>query len=124
MSGIDPIHRAAAWNVYFLDESDLTFAGLYQAKGMVTYRDAFDELKLCFELDAHSALTLWRLMPTVAGASFTGIVEVRADSPLDILDFPVAVDESSPITRYIVMNHNIGSCRAPGGDLNAHITGN
>jgi hypothetical protein len=30
---------------------------------MVTYRDAFEELKLCFQLDHRDALTLWRIAP-------------------------------------------------------------
>lgn len=59
-AAVTPQYRALGWNVHFLAGSDRDqFAGLFHPpiSKSLTYRDAIDELRLCFDLYLNSDTT-------------------------------------------------------------------
>ena len=115
--------RVAAWNVEFLSIPANPFAGLYQAGDMLTYRDAFGELRLCFGLDEHEALTLWRLTQH-EGDTFDDVCIPATPTSPDILDRAIHLQTSSTKTQYMLLNHYTERCARRGMlDVGDHITG-
>jgi hypothetical protein len=130
MSGVNSIQRIAAWNVEFLDNGDKSFAGLYQARNMLTYRDALEELQLCFQLNHYDALTLWRVTLDEEDQTLDDVC-IPAAASAGVLNRAVRIQASSlsnpsmlTKTRYMLLNHYSERCtREHILDVKDHIAG-
>ncbi|KAF8853666.1 hypothetical protein BDZ45DRAFT_677476 [Acephala macrosclerotiorum] len=128
MAGIKDTQRVAAWNVEFVDNTDQSFAGLFQAKEMITCQDTFDELRLCFILGQHDDLALWNMAPEVSDR--IDDVCIHATGSVDTLNRPLRLrylgesGQKPSKTRYRVVNHDIDKCdRQDSVHLGDHIAG-
>jgi hypothetical protein len=124
-------HRVGAWNIVIKDKGGVTRTGAYQpsTKPFLTWRDFFNDLLLCFDLEEISAsgqLSLW-----FQNSDGAGINEINApciysqysDSPQsDILDRLIKVP-SDPKTRLILslVAHDRSSCTASEFDMETHV---
>jgi hypothetical protein len=124
MAGIKDTQRIAAWNVEFLDNTDQSFAGLFQAKDMVTYQDTFEELKLCFVFGQRDDLALWNTTPEPG--DLIEDVCIASSGSADTLNRPLRL-KSGPQpskTRYSVVSHDWDRCRHRASvQLEDHIVG-
>lgn len=95
---------------------------------MLTYRDAFEELNLCFKLGHHNALTLWRLNLDDGDHTLNDIC-ISATASVDILDRAIRLQPSSSSslrrqTKYMLMNHDTNKCtQGDILDIQEHIAG-
>lgn len=109
-------NRVFSWNVVFLDADDSDFAGLYQQDGLLTFVDAFRELRLCFDFPGRGSLSIWQDSdgdPT--------LLPLHEDDPRDGLvgrDIPVNASDARIQLRLAL--HTRQDCTVPTSPMLEH----
>lgn len=131
-AAVTPPMRVAGWNVHLLaGYRPCLFAGVYQAPGsdLLTFRDVFDELRLCFEPPwtddtngngngSWDGIALGLISPSTETLRF--VTEANSDQPVPSL--PPKTPKRPNAIKYHIFRH--GECSLPeNSPLASHIKG-
>ncbi|KAJ4246863.1 hypothetical protein NW762_013415 [Fusarium torreyae] len=119
-AAVTPSMRAVAWNVHFTigqEEDPGAFAGIYQAPGsdLVTFRNVYEELRLCFELDSCQDQDSWSNIafflsatdncPPSLHSRLSFVADADLDIPVPSLP-PLRPKEQNVLSYHIVRHKN------------------